>query len=174
MVNDWYQKNSVPFILNEIDTTSSNCSIENIDRDIEQLQSLNVEVSQSQSNKVSFNPLAMLVNYNYVKYEELSVFLDEGTFGVINIDINVSGKVDLQNNNVVSAQGVAIERNGMNLEELNLGSVSVSVNTPSTGYVTYSCPCSARFAWVSPFSGVKYSGTASDTFTGSFAAYNYY
>lgn len=173
-LNDWYLTQNVSMTLDEI-SASQSCTLTQLEKDLQVLQNLQVECKTvTESKKLSVSPLAMLVNYSYAAAHQLSVFLDEGTFGYAYVGITISGKVDLSNNNVVSGSGQATEQNGVNLDSLTIGKVSVTTNSPSTGYVTYSCPCSARFAWTSPYSGVTYSGTASDTFTGSFAAYNYY
>lgn len=173
-LNDWYLTQNVPMTLDEI-SASQSCTLTQLEKDLQALQNLQVESKAvTESKRLSISPLAMLVNYSYAAAHQLSVFLDEGTFGYAYVGITISGKVDLSNNNVVSGSGQATEQNGVNLDSLTIGKVSVTTNSPSTGYVTYSCPCSARFAWTNPYSGVTYSGTASDTFAGSFAAYNYY
>jgi hypothetical protein len=175
-MNAWYQANNLSFRLESISADFEKCSLETISQDIQALQSLRESTEQNCEHQIQYDPssstniqrLAMPVSFSYTTTDSLSVFLDEGTFGLVYIEITVTGIVERQYNSIWSSSGTATEKNGVNLDTLSIGSVTTSDNSPSTGSVSYSCPCSARFAWTSPYSGVKYSGTDSKTISGSF------
>lgn len=174
-LNAWYHQKGINFVIDSV-ILPENVSMSEIKKDIQTLQTLQVSHKETASKNelAAVTRSGIMVSYSYTGNHELEMELGEGTAGCLYIDITVSGTVDLSNNNVVSARGSATERRGINLENCSIGSVNTSINSPSTGYVSYSCPCSGRFAWTGVISGTKYSGTASDTFSGSFPAYEYF
>ena len=106
-LNDWYLTQNVPMTLDEI-SASQSCTLTQLEKDLQALQNLQVESKAvTESKRLSISPLAMLVNYSYAAAHQLSVFLDEGTFGYAYVGISISGQVDLSNNNVVSGSGQA-------------------------------------------------------------------
>lgn len=172
-INNVYQAKGITFRLDEITFNPDKCVLENLDKDIAALKKLQVvtrtvNVPRSDSTTDALRA-PMPVSFSKTVTDSLYVFLDEGTFGEVYIDVTISGTIDRQYNDIWGSSGTAVERNGVNVDYLNIGNVSTQDDSPSKGYVSYSCPCSARFAWTSPYSGVKYSGTDQKTISGSFA-----
>ena len=176
-INNVYRAKGMTFRINEISFDAGNCSLENLSKDIAalkkiQVETRNVSVDKKQNDstpEIDTLRAPMPVSFSKTVTDSLYVFFDEGTFCEVYIDVTISGTIDLQYNDIWSSSGTAVEKNGVNVDYLNIGSVSTQNDSPSKGYVSYSCPCSARFAWTSPYSGVKYSGTDQKTIQGSFA-----
>lgn len=170
-LNGLYRAKGLSFKIDNISIDSEKCSLENLNKDFEILKTIHTTTNSYDSNHsvASIQRIPMPVDFSCSTTECLSIMFNEGAFGQVYIEISVSGTIDRQYDNIISSSGTATERNGVNVDSVSIGSVTTDNDSPTKGSVSYSCPCSARFAWTSPYSGVKYSGTDSQTFSGSFS-----
>lgn len=176
-INNVYCAKGMTFRIDEVSFDAGSCTLENLDKDIDALKRIHVETRSIgvYEKKYDSTPTADMLritipqSFSETFTDSLYVFLDEGTFGEVYIDVTISGKIDRQYNDILGSSGTAVERNGVNVDSLNIGSVSTQDDSPSKGCVSYSCPCNARFAWTSPYTGVKYSGTDQKIIQGTFA-----
>lgn len=129
-------------------------------------------VSAESNGNVNSNVRLMPANFVFTD----SISLGSGNEfppGYANFDVRISGKYDLQGNNIISIDVKnCTYRGGVNCEEHDL-SVTAYMSPSDNGVVLWKLTGSLVFSWTSPVTGVQYETVRIDSPLYSFNGLDY-
>ena len=171
-INSWYHSNGLSVSLDSIEGECYRLTIDEFEQVVNILQSFYIAKSVEHSSSFSIDsennvsPCEIMpINFTRTNSHTLNCYFEGLVPGSLHVNVSISATIDAARDNIISSSGTAYETSSMNLDSVSFGTVSTSNNSPSSGSISYSVPCTAKFKWT--VNSLTFSNTMNETFTGS-------